>query len=253
MKQTLIAGNWKMNNGLSETKALIEDLKKIEIQDHCEVVICPPFVNLGMASQLLQGFNIKLGAQNMHYQDKGAYTGEISPKMLKDLNATHVIIGHSERRQYFGETNELTNKKTGAAIGHGLRPILCVGETLAQREGQIAKKIVRRQVIEGLKDIRLQSGEEVVIAYEPVWAIGTGKTATNDEANEMCEFIRQVLSELFGDNIADAIKILYGGSVNPKNVDGLMSEKHIDGALVGGASLKAEDFSRLIHYQVVRP
>ena len=247
MRKPIIAGNWKMNKTPAETGAENE-LKPLVQDAEVDVVVCPPFVCLAAAAEALKGSNIALGAQNMHFEEKGAYTGEIAPNMLKELGVEYVIIGHSERRQYFGETDESVNKKVTVALAHGLNPIMCVGETLEEREKGITEKVVEKQTREGLKGLEGQDVQRVVIAYEPVWAIGTGKTATSDQANEVIAFIRGIVSDMFGKDVAEKIRIQYGGSMNPKNASELMAMPDIDGGLIGGASLKAEDFAKVVKY-----
>ena len=249
MRKPIIAGNWKMNKTIEEAKELVMNLKKpfSEVQDR-EIVICPPFVLLTTMGNIIKESNIKLGAQNMFWEEKGAYTGEISPLMLKNIGCEYVIIGHSERRAYFGETNEMVNKKIKAALFHNLKPIICVGEKLAEREKGITEKIIKKQIIEGLTNLTTKEMLNIVIAYEPVWAIGTGKTATSEQAQEVHKFIRNLLSEKYGKNIAEETRIQYGGSVNPKNIADLMSQVDIDGALVGGASLKAKSFTKIVEF-----
>jgi triosephosphate isomerase len=248
MRKPIIAGNWKMNKTPAETRELINELKPLVQDAEVDVVVCPPFVCLAAAAEALKGSNIALGAQNMHFEEKGAYTGEIAPNMLKELGVEYVIIGHSERRQYFGETDESVNKKVTVALAHGLNPIMCVGETLEEREKGITEKVVEKQTREGLKGLEGQDVQRVVIAYEPVWAIGTGKTATSDQANEVIAFIRGIVSDMFGKDVAEKIRIQYGGSMNPKNASELMAMPDIDGGLIGGASLKAEDFAKVVKY-----
>ncbi len=249
MRKPIIAGNWKMNKTIEEAKELVMNLKKpfSEMQDR-EIVICPPFVLLTTMRNIIKESNIKLGAQNMFWEEKGAYTGEISPLMLKNIGCEYVIIGHSERRAYFGETNETVNKKIKAALFHNLKPIICVGEKLAEREKGITEKIIKKQITEGLTNLSAKEMLNIVIAYEPVWAIGTGKTATSEQAQEVHKFIRNLLSEKYGKNIAEEIRIQYGGSVNHKNIADLMSQVDIDGALVGGASLKAKSFTKIVEF-----
>jgi triosephosphate isomerase len=248
MRKPIIAGNWKMNKTPAETRELINELKPLVQDAEVDVVVCPPFVCLAAAAEALKGSNIALGAQNMHFEEKGAYTGEIAPNMLKELGVEYVIIGHSERRQYFGETDESVNKKVTVALAHGLNPIMCVGETLEEREKGITEKVVEKQTREGLKGLEAQDAQRVVIAYEPVWAIGTGKTATSDQANEVIAFIRGIVSDMFGKDVAEKIRIQYGGSMNPQNASELMAMPDIDGGLIGGASLKAEDFAKVVKY-----
>ena len=245
MRRLLIAGNWKMHKTVQEAVELVRELKELvsDVKDR-DILVCPPFTALYAVSRELEGSNIALGAQNMFYEEKGAFTGEISPLMVKDVGCSYVILGHSERRHIFGETDELINKKVLSAVNHGLIPILCVGETLQEREEGKTKDVIERQVKEGLKGLNETS--EFVIAYEPVWAIGTGKTATPELAEKVHSFIREILAEMFGKEKADSIRILYGGSVKPENAAGLMSQPNIDGSLVGGASLKAESFAKIV-------
>lgn len=245
MRKPIIAGNWKMNNTPEEAKALIEGLKPlIAGTTTTEAVVCVPAILIETVKGLVAGSNIKLGAQNMHFEDKGAFTGEISPVMLKAFGVEYVIIGHSERRQYFAETDESVNKKALAALKHGLKPIICVGETLAEREAGVTDSLVSDQVekaFSGIEDI-----QNVVIAYEPVWAIGTGKVCDSDEADRVCGVIRGIVKEMYGQDVADAVRIQYGGSVKPDNANELLHKPNIDGALVGGAALKASDFVGII-------
>nr|WP_312576415.1 triose-phosphate isomerase [Sedimentibacter sp.] len=250
MRIPLIAGNWKMNNNIDESLLLVKNLIQLtgDINNKVEILVCAPFTSLFSIKPLLSGTNIKLGAQNMHYDEKGAYTGEVSPLMLKDIGIDYVIIGHSERRQYFNETDESVNKKLKSAIKIGIKPILCVGETLQQRESNLEKVTVRNQIINALKDLKNEEAIKVVIAYEPIWAIGTGKTATSDEANEMAIFIRDTFKEMYGEEMSMQLVILYGGSVKGDNASELMNKSDIDGALVGGASLRAEEFVKIIDY-----
>ncbi|MDP3388034.1 MAG: triose-phosphate isomerase [Eubacteriales bacterium] len=248
MRKPLVVGNWKMNNTLQESLSLIEGLLSNSLPAERDYVVCPPYTGLSLAGKLIKETKIQLGAQNMHFEAKGAYTGEISPLMLKELNVRYVIIGHSERRQFFGETDLKVSKKTLAALNNDLIPIMCVGESLAQREGGFHHKIIKKQLVQGLKLVDSSKASDVVVAYEPVWAIGTGRTATNEQANDMLGFIRTVLTELYGSSISERIRILYGGSVNPSNIDGLMKQPEIDGVLVGGASLKSEEFLKIMTY-----
>ncbi len=246
MRKRIIAGNWKMHKTLTEGLELVEMLKAgYEPDGYYEVVVHPPFTLLHAISRALEESEIKLGAQNVFYEDKGAYTGEISPVMLKDLGVEYVIVGHSERRKYFHEDNDTVLKKVKAVLRHGMKPIVCVGETLEERERGEAKKVVSEQ-LSIFKDISAGDMEDVAIAYEPVWAIGTGRTATPELAQEMHAFIRSTLEEIFNREIAINVPILYGGSVKPNNVYDLTSEEDIDGALVGGASLDADSFLAII-------
>jgi len=249
MRKKLIAGNWKMNLTSLTSKDLLTDLV-IRLSDETlkkvDVVVCPPFTSLATAKEVLNKKNIGLGAQNIHQKDEGAYTGEISAPMIKSLNCNYVILGHSERRQYFGETNHLINAKVKNALKNDITPILCVGETLDERENNVHKKIVDEQVTLCLKDLTKDDMKNVIIAYEPVWAIGTGKTATPEQANDMHIAIREALENLFGKEVAESTRILYGGSMNDKNASELLSKPDIDGGLIGGASLKVESFIKII-------
>ena len=247
MRTPIIAGNWKMNKTPEEARQLIVELIPLVKDATAEVVVCPPAVDLLTVKGLVAGTNIKLGAQNMHFEKSGAYTGEISAAMLKEIGVEYVIIGHSERREYFAETDETVNLKVKAALEAGITPIICVGETLEQRESGITAEFVSMQAKLALKDLTPAQVAGLVIAYEPIWAIGTGKTATADEANETIGAIRNAVRECFGD-AADQLRIQYGGSMKPSNAAELMSKKEIDGGLIGGASLKAEDFSQVVNY-----
>lgn len=248
MRKKIIAGNWKMNNDLQQSISLIEELKS-KLQNkilNCEVIICPPFTSLTEAKKLIEGSVIKLGAQNMYYEDSGAFTGEISAAMLKSVGCEYVILGHSERRTIFGERDEMINKKIRKAISEKLKPIFCVGETLEEREKDVTEKVIKKQIEKGLKDITPDEILDVIIAYEPVWAIGTGKTATPEQAQEVHHFIRKLLANMYSKDFANLITIQYGGSVKPENARELLSQKDIDGALVGGACLKADSFIGII-------
>ncbi len=247
MRRPIIAGNWKMNKTPDEARALIEDLKPLVADAEAEVVVCPPFFCLAAAVEAVKGSSIKVGAQNLHFKKSGAYTGEVSADMLTALGVEYVIIGHSERRQYFAETDETVNLKVKAALEAGLKPIVCVGESLSQRENGITKEFVSMQTKLALKGLSADEAKGVVIAYEPIWAIGTGKTATSDEANETIGDIRAALREEFGD-AADEIRIQYGGSMKGSNAKELMAKPEIDGGLIGGASLKAEDFEKVVKF-----
>ncbi|MEW6698387.1 MAG: triose-phosphate isomerase [Bacillota bacterium] len=246
MRRIVIAGNWKMHKTVTEAVSFVQELKQKTADSPVEVVVCPPFTALAAVSEAIQGSNIRLGAQNMHWEKQGAFTGEISPVMLQELGVTYVVLGHSERRQYFGETDESVNKKTQAALEHGLIPIVCVGETLEQREAGTTEQVVASQTKGALAGLSAEQVAGLVIAYEPVWAIGTGKTASDEDARQVNAYIRQVVSDQFGTATAAAVRIQYGGSVKPGNARGLMSQPDIDGALVGGASLKVEDFAGII-------
>ena len=247
-RKPIIAGNWKMNNTIAETKALIEDLKPLVKDAKCDVVICTPYTDLATAVELTKGSNIKVGAENVHWAEKGAFTGEISAKMLVELGVEYVIIGHSERRQYFGETDATVNARTKAALQAGLKPIICVGETLEQREKNRTKSVVRKQVNGAFDGIDADELKNIVVAYEPVWAIGTGKTATSEQANETIAFIRKTVGEYFCPKCAEALRIQYGGSMNAGNCKELMAMPEIDGGLIGGASLKANDFATIVNF-----
>ncbi|SES93866.1 triose-phosphate isomerase [Anaerobranca gottschalkii] len=249
MRKPIIAGNWKMHKTSSETKEFIlELLNNFSELENVEVVICPPFTSLETAANLLKGSNIKLGAQNVHYEKSGAFTGEVAPDMLKDLGVDYCIIGHSERRQYFGETDETVNKKVKAVLEVGIIPIMCVGETLSERENGETESVCKTQVTEGLKGLTAEEIKKVVIAYEPVWAIGTGKSATKEDADETIGYIRKVVEEIAGKEVADAIRIQYGGSVKPENITSYMEMPQIDGALVGGASLQVKSFLEIAKF-----
>ena len=247
MRKPLIVGNWKMNNTTAESVDLTEKLKRL-IKDMAvvEVVVAPPFTSLDKVRDAIKGSNIKLGAQNLFWEDKGAYTGEVSPLMIRDLDCEYVIIGHSERREYFKESDEIINKKIKAALRNKLKAIVCVGESLKEREEDKTMQVIESQVKIGLQGLSLSEAKELIIAYEPVWAIGTGRNATPAQANEVHTYIRKLLSQIFNEGIASNIKILYGGSVKPSNSAELMSEKEIDGALVGGASLEADSFAEIV-------
>ena len=247
-RKPIIAGNWKMNNTIAETKALIEELKPLVKDANCDVVICTPYTDLATAVELTKGSNIKVGAENVHWAEKGAFTGEISAKMLVELGVEYVIIGHSERRQYFGETDATVNARTKAALAAGLKPIICVGETLEQREKNRTKSVLRKQVNGAFDGIEAEELTNIVVAYEPVWAIGTGKTATSEQAEETIKNIRSMIAKLYGRKLANKLRIQYGGSMNPKNAHELMEQPDIDGGLIGGASLKAIDFSQVVNY-----
>lgn len=246
----LLAGNWKMYKTVQEAQALALDLKaSVSGVSGREILICPPSVNLTKVYEAIHGTNIQLGAQNLHWEAEGAFTGELSGAMLKAAGCKYVIIGHSERRQYFGETDETVNKKVSAALKADLLPIVCVGETLAEREKNVHLQVVERQTRQGIPNLSKENFLKVVMAYEPVWAIGTGRTATPAQAQEMHQFIRKILADAFGGELAQKTRILYGGSVKPDNIDTLMAEPDIDGGLVGGASLKAADFARIVKYE----
>ena len=247
-RKTIIAGNWKMNKTASETKKFAEELKAILPKAKwCDVVVCVPAVNIPAAMKAFKDVRVSVGAQNVFYEKSGAYTGEVSADMLKDLGVKYVIIGHSERRQYFGETDFTVNKKVLAALEAGLHPIICVGESLEQRELGITMELIALQVKSALAGVPAEKVRKCVIAYEPIWAIGTGKTATADQAEEVCAQIRKVVGELYGEAVAEATTVQYGGSMNAKNCEELLSKKDVDGGLIGGASLKAPDFAVIVN------
>lgn len=248
MRVPIIAGNWKMNNTISESIALIENIKKHSLNKEVEAVVAVPFTSLNEAKKALEGTNLKLAAQNMHWEDKGAYTGEVSPVMLREIGVDYCIIGHSERRQYFNELDETVNKKIKSALKYNIKPIVCVGETLEERESGKEEIVVKEQVLKALEGIKKEEIEKIVIAYEPIWAIGTGKTASSDDANHMCGFIRRIIGDKYGEEVKEKFRIQYGGSVKPNTIKELMSREDIDGALIGGASLVAEDFVKLVNY-----
>jgi len=246
MRKPIIAGNWKMNKTIKEALEFVSDIKgKTNVE--VDAVICAPFTLLKDLKESTKGTDIKIAAQNMHFEDNGAFTGEVSPLMLKELNIDYVVIGHSERRQYFNETDETVNKKVLKALETGINPIVCVGETLEQRESDNTKKVVEVQVKEALKEVKDSDLSKVVVAYEPIWAIGTGKTATAEQANDVISYIREVIKGLYGD-LSQELRIQYGGSVKPSNVKEIMGQSDIDGALVGGASLASKDYLELVNF-----
>ena len=247
MRKPIIAGNWKMNKTPSEARELVTALAPLVKDAVCDVVVCTPAVNFAAVSEAIKGTNIKLGAQNMHWKESGAYTGELSAAMLKECGVEYVILGHSERRQYFGETDATVNLRTLAAVAAGLTPIVCVGEKKEEREAGYTNALVSYQTLIALSGLTAEQVKGVVIAYEPVWAIGTGLTATDEQANETIGVIREAIRSAYGD-VADEVRIQYGGSMNPKNCKGLMAQPEIDGGLIGGASLKAEDFSKVVGF-----
>ena len=247
MRKPIIAGNWKMHKTIAEALEFVNEVKDRVNNDKVEAVICAPFTLLKDLKQATKGTNIKIGAQNMHFEEKGAFTGEISPLMLKELDMDYVVIGHSERRQYFNETDETVNKKVLKALEVGIDPILCVGETLEEREAGNTKDVCKVQVEKALENVSKEDLAKVVIAYEPIWAIGTGKTATSEDANDVIAYIREVVANLYGE-LANEVRIQYGGSVKPSNVAEIMNQSDIDGALVGGASLEANDYVELVNF-----
>ncbi len=247
MRKKIIAGNWKMNNDLNSTVSLISELKKgVTEQTKAIVIVCPPFTSLETAQTLLKDSLIKFGAQNMYFEESGAFTGEISPSMLKSVGCEYVILGHSERRTIFSESDQTINKKIKTAVKYGLKPIFCIGETLEEREKGITFEVCERQVRFGLEGLTEGELSDLIIAYEPVWAIGTGKTASNDQAQEVHAFIRNLISKLLSENFAQNLVIQYGGSVKPENAKELLAQQDIDGALVGGACLNAVSFLKII-------
>lgn len=248
MRKQIIAGNWKMHTDLAEATILVEGIKAALTEGEVsrEVVVCPPFTGLSTVADLIEDPEVRLGAQNMYFEPKGAFTGEVSPLMLTDVGCHYVILGHSERREYFGETDALINQKIKAAFQYDLIPILCVGESLAQREANETQTFINSQLTAGLADLTAEQVSQMVIAYEPIWAIGTGKTATAEQAGEVCTAIRAKVAELFDKETAEVLRIQYGGSVKGSNAQEILSQLDIDGALVGGASLKADDFMAII-------
>lgn len=248
MRKKVIAGNWKMNKLPNETINFIEELEPLVKDTENEVILCVPYIDMFYGILTAQNTNIKIGAQNMHFEEKGAYTGEVSPKMLKAIGIEYVIIGHSERRQYFKETDEIVNKKVKAAFNNSLKPIICVGETLEQRENNKTEEIITNQTQLALEGLEPEQVEKVIIAYEPIWAIGTGKTATSEDANNSIKAIRNKICKIYGQNVANSVIIQYGGSVKSTNCKELFSMSDIDGGLVGGASLEPDEFAKIINY-----
>lgn len=248
MRKSVMVGNWKMNKTPTEASELLDQISKLDLDNEVEAGVCTPAIDLLLAKEKLSASEVNFGAQNMYFEESGAFTGEISPTMLQDIGASYVILGHSERREYFHEDDELINKKVLSALDHDLTPILCCGETLEEREAEKHEEKVRGQIEADLEGISNEDIEKVIIAYEPIWAIGTGKTASSDDADSMCGYIRSIIADKFGEEYAQKVRIQYGGSVKPNNVVELMGKENIDGALVGGASLKAEDFESLVNY-----
>lgn len=249
MRKPIIAGNWKMNKTAAEAAELINELKPLVAKSKPEVVVCVPYTDLWTVAEAIKGSKIRLGAENVAWADGGAFTGEISADMLKEIGVEYVIIGHSERRQYFGETDESVNKRLKQALAKGLKPIVCVGETLTDREKNRTKRVLKKQVLEGFKDVTAEDFGDIVIAYEPVWAIGTGKTATAEDANKTIGFIRSLVKKTWGAEVAKGLRIQYGGSMKPANAKELMATRNIDGGLIGGAALKAGDFAAIVNYK----
>ena len=247
MRKPIIAGNWKMNKTAKEAEQLINELKPLVEKSKPEVVVCVPYTDLWIVAEAIKGSKIKLGAENVAWADSGAFTGEISADMLKEIGVEYVIIGHSERRQYFGETDESVNKRLKQALAKGLKPIVCVGETLTEREKNKTNRVLKKQILEGFKDV--EDFSNIVIAYEPVWAIGTGKTATAEDANKTIGYIRSVVKKQFGAEVAKALRIQYGGSMKPANAKELMAMRNIDGGLFGGEELKANYFASIVNYK----
>ena len=247
-RKTIIAGNWKMNKTLSETRAFAEELKPLLGKPKwCEVVLCVPYVNIPAATRLFKDSRVSIGAENCHFESHGAFTGEVSPEMLKEVGVKYVVIGHSERRQYYNETDFTVNKKVHAALEAGLYPIVCVGESLEQRELGVTMDLISYQVKAALAGVPAEKMRHVVIAYEPIWAIGTGKTATAEQAGEVCQAIRTVIRKLYGARVARSVTIQYGGSMNAKNAAELLAQPDVDGGLIGGASLKPADFVEIVN------
>ena len=247
MRKPIIARNWKMNKTASQAVELINELKPLVAKSKPEVVVCVPYTDLWVVKEAIKGSKIKLGAENVAWADSGAFTGEISAEMLKEIGVEYVIIGHSERRQYFGETDQTVNMRLQQALKNDLKPIVCVGETLVEREKNKTKKVLKKQVLEGLKDV--SDFSNIVIAYEPVWAIGTGKTATAEDANKTIGYIRSLIRKIYGAEVAKKLRIQYGGSMKPSNAKELMAMRNIDGGLIGGAALKATDFAAIVNYK----
>jgi triosephosphate isomerase len=249
MRKPIIAGNWKMYKTIPEAKSLVSGMiSKLGALTKVEVVFCPPFTALSVVKELVKGTPFGLGAQNLYWKEQGAFTGEISPLMLKDIGCDYVIIGHSERREHFGETNQTVNTKVKAALAAGIKPIVCVGESLAQREAGETKSLIKTQTEQALADIPVTAIPDLVIAYEPIWAIGTGKSSNGQDANEVCGLIRSTVGSMFGAEAAQKMRIQYGGSVKAENIKEFMDQPEIDGALVGGASLEVESFAKIVNF-----
>lgn len=246
-RKIIIAGNWKMNKTREETLIFIENLKNLSLDVQCDIILCVPFTNLETAINASKDSNIKISAQNCHFENNGAFTGEISPIMLKEMGIHYTVIGHSERREYFSETDIIINKKIISCINNDITAILCVGESLNQRELNITDEVISMQIKIALESVSAEKMSNIIIAYEPIWAIGTGKTATHEQANKVCELIRNTILKLYNKDISDSIHILYGGSMNTANSAKLLEQPHIDGGLIGGASLKVSDFSIILN------
>lgn len=249
MRKPLIAGNWKMNKTPYQAGLLIQEIKKMDLDGEVEALVCVPSIDIPSVREAMEGSSLRLGAENFFYEEEGAYTGEVSGPMLKDYEVEYIIIGHSERRTIFKEDDAMIQKKVKAALDQGFKPILCVGESLEEREAGLAEKKVAEQLAADFQGLGEGDFDKIVIAYEPIWAIGTGKTASSDDAEEMCAFIRKEITKSFGEKAGQAVRIQYGGSVKPGNVKDIMSRENIDGALVGGASLEAESFAQLVNYK----
>ncbi|WP_019134504.1 triose-phosphate isomerase [Kallipyga massiliensis] len=249
MRKPLIAGNWKMNKTPYQAGLLIQEIKKMDLDGEVEALVCVPSIDIPSVREAMEGSSLRLGAENFFYEEEGAYTGEVSGPMLKDYEVEYIIIGHSERRTIFKEDDAMIQKKVKAALDQGFKPILCVGESLEEREAGLAEKKVAGQLAADFQGLDEGDFDKIVIAYEPIWAIGTGKTASSDDAEEMCAFIRKEITKSFGEKAGQAVRIQYGGSVKPGNVKEIMSRENIDGALVGGASLEAESFAQLVNYK----
>lgn len=249
MRKPLIAGNWKMNKTPYQAGLLIQEIKSLDLDSEVEALVCVPSIDIPSVREAMEGSCLRLGAENFFHEAEGAYTGEISGPMLKDYEVEYIIIGHSERRTIFKEDDDFIQKKVKAALDQGFKPILCVGESLEEREGGLAQKKVSDQLASDFQGLHEDDFEKIVIAYEPIWAIGTGKTASSEDAEELCAFIRKEITASFGEKAGQSVRIQYGGSVKPGNVKEIMSQENIDGALVGGASLEAESFARLVNYK----
>lgn len=248
LRKAIIAGNWKMHNNIEQAVKMVEELMPLVKGASCDVVVCPTFICLDAVTKAVKGSNIKVGAQNVYFEEKGAFTGEVSPGMLEAIGIDYVLVGHSERRQYFNECDDSVNKKLKACFAHNLVPILCVGESLEEREADITEEVIGRQIKLDLSGLTKEQIERLVIAYEPIWAIGTGKTATSDQANDTIAFIRSCVSHIFGVEVAEKTRIQYGGSVKPSTIAEQMGKSDIDGALVGGASLVPKEFAAIVNY-----
>lgn len=246
MRKKVIAGNWKMNKTLSEAQQFMQEVKDVKVAEGTEAILCAPFVYLPALVEAAKGTQVQIASQNMHEQENGAFTGEVSPAMLQDIGVSHAVLGHSERREYFNETDEAVNEKVHAAFAHGLVPIVCVGETLEQREANDTLIHIETQVTKALQGLSDEQISQTIIAYEPIWAIGTGKTASSSDANDVCGHVRAVVAKIANEQVANQVVIQYGGSVKPANIDELLATSDIDGALVGGASLEADSFKALV-------